>query len=190
MKPRVVSKKAKAPGAEEVRLRLQTPIKNSNSSDKTDKTTLFSKLVSKTRVVSEGKNTLYDFKEKNMNGNNKRTTQGFVYSDLTIDAQGTLGGFKLNYMALPTRTQASNEKEKSKVPNLLVLAGTLTIDKKELIVQTPKLFKVIRATGQLIVHEVSGDEFDSVKLGDNFELVINEIEENKTKKLQWTINRC
>ena len=159
-------------------------IKNSNSSDKTNIKTLFSKLVSRTRVMSEGKNTIYDFKEKNMNGNNKRTTQGFVYSDLTIDVEGKLGGFNLNYMVAPKSSSVSNEKEKSKVPNLLVLAGTLTIDKKELIVQTQKLFKVIRATGQLIVHEVSGDEFDSVKLGDIFELVINEIEENKTKKLQ------
>jgi hypothetical protein len=138
----------------------------------------------------EGKNTIYDFKKIFMNGNNKRTDTPFAFADLTLDSDRALAGVALNYMTASTSSSLSNEKEKCKVPNLLVLAGTLTIDKKEDFNQIPKLLKVIRAEGQLTVHEVSGDVFDSVKLGDNFELVINEIEENKMKKLQWTINRC
>lgn len=112
----------------------------------------------------------------------------FTYSDLTLDTDGLYAGMTFNVM-MPERSIEKN-KIKCTGPNLLVLAGTLVVDKKETFNQTPKLFKVIRATGQLTVHKVSGDVFDSVKLGDNFELVINEIEENKMKKLEWSISKC
>jgi hypothetical protein len=160
--------------------------KDTKPSDKSDKQSLFVNFVSRTRLWAEGKNTIIDFKERNMNSNNKAISD-FAYSDLTLDVNGLDAGMSFNYMVGSRR---EINKTKCTGPNLLVLVGGLTIDKKETFNQTPKLFKIIRATGKLIAHEVSGHGFDNVKIGDTFTLEINEIEENKMKRLQWTIYKC
>jgi hypothetical protein len=160
--------------------------KDTKPSDKSDKQSLFVNFVSRRRVWNEGKNTIYDLQERNMNSNNKAVSD-FVYSDLTLDTDGLSAGMLFSYMQGSSR---EINKTKCTGPNLLVLAGTLVVDKKETFNQTPKLFKIIRATGKLIAHEVSGDGFDNVKVGDTFTLEINEIEENKLKRLQWTIYKC